>query len=86
LPDLAALYLWNPFSILACISSSTSPLENAAVLSAAYGTVVGNPSVAAGALAAAGYLGLHPLLLAVSADLLGCARGGLCSWLERFVG
>lgn len=36
--DIAALvYLWNPFTIVACVGLSTSPVENLVVLSSLYG-------------------------------------------------
>ncbi|KAK4789002.1 hypothetical protein SAY86_020321 [Trapa natans] len=41
--DLAALvYLWNPFTIVACIGLSTSPVENMAVIVSLYGACTGN--------------------------------------------
>lgn len=36
--DVAALvYLWNPFTIVACVGLSTSPIENLAIILALYG-------------------------------------------------
>ena len=36
--DIAALiYLWNPFTIVACVGLSTSPIENMAVILSLYG-------------------------------------------------
>lgn len=40
--DIAALvYLWNPFTIVACVGLSTSPVENMAILLALYGACKG---------------------------------------------
>lgn len=36
--DIAALvYLWNPFTIVTCVGSSTSPIENLVILVTLYG-------------------------------------------------
>ena len=36
--DIAALiYLWNPFTIAACVGLSTSPIENLVIMLALYG-------------------------------------------------
>ena len=36
--DIAALiYLWNPFTIIACVDLSTSPIENVTVILSFYG-------------------------------------------------
>ncbi|KAK4758404.1 hypothetical protein SAY87_019705 [Trapa incisa] len=46
--DLAALvYLWNPFTIVACIGLSTSPVENMAIIVSLYGACTGLVPLAA---------------------------------------
>jgi hypothetical protein len=62
---LAAAYLWNPLAILSCVAGATTPLENAATLLALLGGAARDAPLAAAGLAAAAYVGLHPLLLAV---------------------
>lgn len=40
--DIASLvYLWNPFTIVACVGLSTSPIENLAVVLTLYGASKG---------------------------------------------
>lgn len=40
--DIAALvYLWNPFTIVACVGLSTSPVENLAIILSLYGACTG---------------------------------------------
>lgn len=58
-------YLWGPFTLASCLGASTGSLENAAVLVAILGGVTGDSTVAGAGFAAAAYLGLHPILLAV---------------------
>lgn len=65
----SAAYLWNPFTLAACLGASSGCLENAAVLVAVMGGVVGDVQLAAPGLAAAAYLGLHPILLLVRAPM-----------------
>jgi hypothetical protein len=66
-PDgIAALFLLNPFTIMACVSGSTSSLEMLCVMLAVWRGCKGDASGAALAIAAAGYQTLHPLLLVVS--------------------
>eukprot|EP00955_Chlamydomonas_euryale_P049782 354351-Chlamydomonas_euryale.AAC.2 len=63
---LTALYLFNPLLLLASAARVVTVLENFAVVVALAGACAGRPWVAAGGVAVAGYLGLHPLLLTVS--------------------
>ena len=65
---LAAAYLWNPLALLATLAGATTPLENAAVMAALIGGAARNAPLAAAGVAAAAYVGLQPLLLAVSAS------------------
>ncbi|KAG2491435.1 hypothetical protein HYH03_010221 [Edaphochlamys debaryana] len=60
---LAWVYLLNPFSLLASVAGTTSPLEGLAIVTALYGTCVRRPGLAVLGLAAAGYLSLHCLVL-----------------------
>ncbi len=62
---LAALYLWNPLSIAAAVGGSPAGLENAAVFGALAAAAAGDAATAGLALAAAAYMGLHPILLTV---------------------
>lgn len=67
-PDVVmGLFLFNPFTIASCISGSTSSLEMLCVLMAVHRGVAKDVPGAAFAVAAATYVGLHPLLLMVSA-------------------
>lgn len=63
---LAALYLWSPLAVAAAVGGSPAGLENAAVFGALAAAATINAAAAGFALAAAAYLGLHPVLLTVS--------------------
>ena len=40
--DIASLvYVWNPFTIVACVGLSTSPIENLAIVLTLYGASKG---------------------------------------------
>lgn len=67
---LAALYLWSPPAVAASVGGSPAGLENAAVFGALAAAASGNAAAAGFALAAATYLGLHPVLLTAAAALL----------------
>jgi phosphatidylinositol glycan class U len=64
--QLAALYLWSPFTIASCVSGSLTSLENLAVMLAAYGAVSRRPPACMFGLALGAYLSLSPGLLLVS--------------------
>jgi phosphatidylinositol glycan class U len=75
--QLAALYLWNPFTIASCVSGSLTSLENLAVMVAASGAVRRNAPTCMFGLALGAYLSLSPILLLVSARGGGGGEGGL---------
>ncbi|TXG50982.1 hypothetical protein EZV62_023506 [Acer yangbiense] len=64
--DVASLvYLWNPFTIVACVGLSTSPIENLAIILSLYGACTRLPSLAAFGWVVATHLSLYPAILIV---------------------
>ncbi|KAI6707259.1 hypothetical protein NL676_010221 [Syzygium grande] len=64
--DIAALvYLWNPFTIVACVGLSTSPVENMAILLALYGACKGLVPLAAFGWVLATHMSLYPAILII---------------------
>ncbi|KAI3422758.1 uncharacterized protein J3R85_011848 [Psidium guajava] len=64
--DIAALvYLWNPFTIIACVGLSTSPIENLAILLALYGACKGLVPLAAFGWVLATHMSLYPAILII---------------------
>lgn len=61
--QIAAAYLFNPFSIISCLGCSTTLITNAAILQALASAATGNTFGAMFALASATYLSLYPGLL-----------------------
>ncbi|XVF67298.1 hypothetical protein PTKIN_Ptkin10aG0109900 [Pterospermum kingtungense] len=72
--DVAALiYLWNPFTIVACVGLSTSPIENMAVILCLYGACSRRVPLAAFGWVIATHLSLYPAILVIPVIfLLGC--------------
>ncbi|XP_007042808.2 PREDICTED: phosphatidylinositol glycan anchor biosynthesis class U protein isoform X2 [Theobroma cacao] len=72
--DAAALiYLWNPFTIVACVGLSTSPIENMAVILCLYGACSRLVPLAAFGWVIATHLSLYPAILIIPVIfLLGC--------------
>ncbi|OMO85287.1 GPI transamidase subunit PIG-U [Corchorus capsularis] len=72
--DVAALiYLWNPFTIVACVGLSTSPIENMAVILCLYGACSRRVPLAAFGWVIATHLSLYPAILIIPVIfLLGC--------------
>ncbi|CAN6587952.1 unnamed protein product [Malus baccata var. baccata] len=69
--DIAALvYLWNPFTIVACVGLSTSPIENFAIILALYGACKRLVPLAAFGWVIATHLSLYPLILLIPMILL----------------
>ncbi|XP_042402058.1 phosphatidylinositol glycan anchor biosynthesis class U protein-like [Zingiber officinale] len=69
--DFAALmYLWNPMTIVICIGSSTSPIDNLMVVMAIYGACSRIPPLAAFGWVFAVHLSLYPVILIVPIILL----------------
>ncbi|XP_015896278.2 uncharacterized protein LOC107430012 isoform X2 [Ziziphus jujuba] len=69
--DIAALiYLWNPFTIVACVGLSTSPIENLAILLSIYGACSRIVPLAAFGWVMATHLSLYPVILIVPVILL----------------
>ncbi|CAK7335456.1 unnamed protein product [Dovyalis caffra] len=69
--DIAALvYLWNPFTIAACVGLSTSPVENLVVILALYGACKGLVPLAAFGWVMATHLSLYPAILIIPVALL----------------
>ncbi|KAL6181921.1 hypothetical protein ACLB2K_048569 [Fragaria x ananassa] len=69
--DIAALiYLWNPFTIAACVGLSTSPIENLAVMLALYGACKRLVPLAAFGWVMATHLSLYPIILVIPIILL----------------
>ena len=60
---VAALYLFNPFTIATCVGRSTSVFTTCAILNAIAKAVSGRPVAALVALSFASYLSMYPLLL-----------------------
>ncbi|XP_010055599.2 phosphatidylinositol glycan anchor biosynthesis class U protein [Eucalyptus grandis] len=64
--DIAALvYLWNPFTIVACVGLSTSPIENLAILLALFGACKGLVPLAAFGWVLATHMSLYPAILII---------------------
>ena len=61
--QLALAYLFNPFSIISCLGSSTTIFTNATILQAVASATTGNAFGAMFAVACASYLSLYPALL-----------------------
>ncbi|KAF3448498.1 hypothetical protein FNV43_RR09211 [Rhamnella rubrinervis] len=69
--DIAALvYLWNPFTIVACVGLSTSPIENLTILLSLYGACTRMVPLAAFGWVMATHLSLYPVILIVPVILL----------------
>ncbi|KAJ0975776.1 hypothetical protein J5N97_017741 [Dioscorea zingiberensis] len=69
--DLASLiFLWNPFTLITCVGSSTSPIDNLMVVLAIYGACSGLPSLAAFGWVVATHLSLYPAILVIPVILL----------------
>ncbi|PKI41414.1 hypothetical protein CRG98_038186 [Punica granatum] len=69
--NLAALvYLWNPFTIVACVGLSTSPVENLATILSLYGACTGLVPLAAFGWVIATHMSLYPAILIVPVILL----------------
>ncbi|KAL9107943.1 MAG: hypothetical protein Q9227_007265 [Pyrenula ochraceoflavens] len=60
---VSASYLFNPFTVLACLGRSTSIFTNTAIIHAVSSAVQGNESNCMLALAIASYLSMYPILL-----------------------
>nr|XP_004515804.1 phosphatidylinositol glycan anchor biosynthesis class U protein isoform X2 [Cicer arietinum] len=69
--DFAALvYLWNPFTIVACVGLSTSAIENLMVVLSLYGACARLAPVAAFGWVMATHLSLYPAILIIPLTLL----------------
>ncbi|CAN1275181.1 Phosphatidylinositol glycan anchor biosynthesis class U protein [Linum perenne] len=69
--DIAALvYLWNPFTIVSCVGSSTSPMENLFTILTLYGAATGLAPLAAFGWVMATHLSLYPVVLIIPVILL----------------
>ncbi|CAL1375427.1 unnamed protein product [Linum trigynum] len=69
--DIAALvYLWNPFTIVACVGLSTSPVENLFTILTLYGAATGLAPLAAFGWVMATHLSLYPAILIIPVILL----------------
>ncbi|GAB4856911.1 hypothetical protein Ancab_014829 [Ancistrocladus abbreviatus] len=69
--DIAALvYLWNPLTIVTCVGSSTSPIENFFVILSIYGACARLAPLAAFGLVMATHLSLYPAILVIPVILL----------------
>ncbi|KAF5478324.1 hypothetical protein F2P56_004890 [Juglans regia] len=69
--DIAALvYLWNPFTIVACVGLSTSPIENLAIILSLYGACKRQAPLAAFGWVIATHLSLYPAILIIPMILL----------------
>ncbi|KAG7036063.1 Phosphatidylinositol glycan anchor biosynthesis class U protein [Cucurbita argyrosperma subsp. argyrosperma] len=79
--DIASLvYLWNPFTIVACVGLSTSPIENLAIVLTLYGAskgkklaifaFTGQVPLAAFGFVVATHLSLYPIILIIPVVLL----------------
>ncbi|KAK7330635.1 hypothetical protein VNO77_24833 [Canavalia gladiata] len=69
--DFAALvYLWNPFSIVACVGLSTSSIENLMVVLSLYGACTRLVPLAAFGWVMATHLSLYPAILIIPVTLL----------------
>ncbi|CAL1401150.1 unnamed protein product [Linum trigynum] len=69
--DIAALvYLWNPFTIVACVGLSTSPVENLFNILTLYGAATGIAPLAAFGWVMATHLSLYPAILIIPVILV----------------
>ncbi|CAL9138465.1 unnamed protein product [Musa acuminata var. zebrina] len=69
--DFASLvYLWNPLTIVTCMGSSTSPIDNLMVVMAIYGACSRIAPLAAFGWVFATHLSLYPIILIVPVILL----------------
>lgn len=69
--DIAALvYLWNPLTIVTCVGSSTSPIENLVVVLSLYGACRRLVPLAAFGWVIATHLSLYPAILIVPLILI----------------
>ncbi|GMH26604.1 hypothetical protein Nepgr_028447 [Nepenthes gracilis] len=69
--DVAALvYLWNPLTIVTCMGSSTSPIENFFVTLSLYGACARLVPLASFGLVMATHLSLYPAILFIPVILL----------------
>ncbi|RWR89367.1 phosphatidylinositol glycan anchor biosynthesis class U-like protein isoform X2 [Cinnamomum micranthum f. kanehirae] len=69
--DVAALvYLWNPLTIVTCVGSATSPIENLMVVLSLYGACSRIAPLAAFGWVVATHLSLYPAILIVPVILL----------------
>ncbi|XP_058009630.1 uncharacterized protein LOC110654779 isoform X2 [Hevea brasiliensis] len=69
--DIAALvYLWNPFTIVACVGLSTSPIENLFIILMLYGACIRLVPLAAFGWVMATHLSLYPAILIIPVILL----------------
>ncbi|XP_020248401.1 phosphatidylinositol glycan anchor biosynthesis class U protein-like isoform X1 [Asparagus officinalis] len=69
--DLASLvFLWNPLTIITCVGSSTSPIDNLMVVLAIYGACSRIVPLAAFGWVMATHLSLYPAILIVPVILL----------------
>lgn len=69
--DIAALvYLWNPFTIAACVGLSTSSVENLVVILALHGACKGLVPLAAFGWVMSTHLSLYPAILIIPVILL----------------
>ncbi|KAL2902364.1 Phosphatidylinositol glycan anchor biosynthesis class U protein [Bienertia sinuspersici] len=69
--DISALfYLWNPLTILTCVGSSTSPIENFLVILSIYGACTRLVPLAAVGWVLATHLSLYPAVLGIPVILL----------------
>ena len=67
------IYLWNPFTIVACVGLSTLPSKNMAVISCLYGACSRLVPLAAFGWVIATHLSLYPVILIIPVILLlGC--------------
>ncbi|KAJ4746469.1 GPI transamidase subunit PIG-U family protein [Rhynchospora pubera] len=69
--DVASLiYLWNPLSIVTCLGSCTSPIDNLMVILTIYGACSGVAPLAAFGYVMATHLSLYPAILIIPVILL----------------
>lgn len=69
--ELASLiFLWNPLTIITCVGSSTSPIDNLMVVLAIYGACSRRAPLAAFGWVMATHLSLYPAILIVPVILL----------------
>ncbi|KAK4262724.1 hypothetical protein QN277_028250 [Acacia crassicarpa] len=69
--DIAALvYLWNPFTVVACVGLSTSAIENLMIVLSLYGGCTRQAPLAAFGWVMATHLSLYPAILIIPVVLL----------------